>query len=84
MPTGEARWLSSEIAFTALDLHQSIVDYGRVDPSSDPIFGAGSGWYWSSSTYVFGPDSAWLVGFNVGCVDYGDKDDGFFVRAVRG
>jgi hypothetical protein len=63
---------------------QSIVDYGRYSPSSDPIFGAESGWYWSSSTYVSLPSYAWFVGFYDGLVFSGDKDYGGFVRAVRG
>ena len=63
---------------------QSIVDYGRIDPSSDLIFGAESGWYWSSSTIVLYPNDAWLVFFYDGFVDYGSKGVGSFVRAVRG
>lgn len=33
----------------------SIVDYGRYDPSIDPIFGAVSNVYCSSSTFVYWP-----------------------------
>ena len=63
---------------------QSIVDYGRSVPSSDPIFGAESGWYWSSSTYVLYPSYAWSVNFSVGGVYSVNKDYDSFVRAVRG
>ena len=63
---------------------QSIVNYGRVNPSIDPIFGAESGWYRSSSTYVSSPNFAWNVNFNVGIVCYDNLGYSFFVRAVRG
>jgi hypothetical protein len=63
---------------------QSIVDYGRSYPSSDPIFGAESGWYWSSSTYVVYPSLAWYIYFGDGGVYGGGKGNGYYVRAVRG
>jgi len=63
---------------------QSIVDYGRVDPSLDPIFGAESGWCWSSSTRVNGPNGAWFVYFGSGSVSCDIKGNDYFVRAVRG
>jgi hypothetical protein len=62
---------------------QSIVDYGRDNPSIDPVFGAVSHWYWSSSTYVFYPGSAWVVYFYDGHVSSGYKGDSGYVRAVR-
>jgi hypothetical protein len=62
---------------------QSIVDYGRMEPSSDPIFGEESGWYWSSSTHVYNPGNAWGVDFNGGGVSYDGKGYGLFVRAVH-
>ena len=65
------------------ELH-SIVDYGRYAPSIDPIFGAESQWYWSSSTYVGNPNYAWLVNFNDGFVLNVYEDYDYFVRAVRG
>ena len=64
---------------------QSIVDYGRFDPSIDPVFGAESGWYWSSSTYVSLPGGAWVVYFLDSIVLVGDDEGShIFVRAVRG
>jgi hypothetical protein len=63
---------------------QSIVDYGRYEPAIDPIFGAVSGWYWSSSTSVFFPGGAWVVVFGDGFVNVDYKGiDFYFVRAVR-
>lgn len=64
---------------------QSIVDYGRYNPSIDPVFGAESGGYWSSSTFVFSV-GVWIVIFYDGRVDVGfvNKDILGFVRAVRG
>jgi hypothetical protein len=47
---------------------QSIVDYGRVDPAIDPVFGAFSRDYWSSSTYAYDPGGAWGVYFYGGYV----------------
>jgi len=64
---------------------QSIVDYGRLNPSIDPVFWAESGWYWSSSTSVLYPVLAWVVYFFDGYVNvYVGKGDHHYVRAVRG
>jgi hypothetical protein len=63
---------------------QSIVDYGRQQPAIDPIFGAQSKWYWSSSTLLFFSSHAWLVMFESGSVSSTYKLDGYYVRAVRG
>jgi len=63
---------------------QSIVDYGRRGLSIDPVFGAESESYWSSSTSVVSPSGAWFVCFYDGAVSDTDKilvDD--YVRAVR-
>jgi hypothetical protein len=46
---------------------QSLVDYGRILPPIDPIFGpTGLSFYWSSTTLavVFPPTSAWGVDFS--------------------
>jgi hypothetical protein len=72
---------------------QSLADYGRFDPSIDPVFGAVPDFYWSSTTSYFfiddpddpeARDSAWGVYFYDGdvCPDF--KGSGFYVRAVRG
>jgi hypothetical protein len=63
---------------------ESIVDYGRFNPSIYLIFGALSDWYWSSSSHVYDPIYAWLVDFFDGSgFFYDDKDYRYFVRAVR-
>ena len=62
---------------------QSIVDYGRVVPAIDPVFGALSSFYWSSTSYAVFPLNAWLVHFHIGHVDLGHKGGGYYVRAVR-
>lgn len=63
---------------------QSIVDYGRWDPAINPVFGALSRSYWSSSTYARYPGIAWYVSFHVGVVaSDGDKVYLSHVRAVR-
>lgn len=62
----------------------SLVDYGRLVPCIDPIFGAESGNYCSSSTYADGLDFPWFVHFLDGHVySFEDKGSAFFVRAVR-
>ncbi len=63
---------------------QSIVDYGRFNPSIDPVFGALSSVYWSSTSYAGNPDVAWVVGFGNGFVySSGVKGNDYYVRAVR-
>jgi hypothetical protein len=66
---------------------QSIVDYGRFNPATNPVFGAFSDACWSSTTFAKFPLGAWYVRFDDGNVG----DDGavfgkgfdFYVRAVR-
>lgn len=65
------------------ELH-SIVDYGRVSPAINPVFGAFSAWYWSSTSLADYHDVAWIVYFGRGGVDDIGKDGNDFVRAVRG
>jgi hypothetical protein len=65
---------------------QSIVDYGRHDPSIDPVFGALSFFYWSSTTDANDNGSAWTVNFSDlnginGESDVKENDN--HVRAVR-
>jgi len=61
----------------------SIVDYGRHKPAIDSVLGAMSEWYWSSSTYDSVRVYAWFVHFWVGLGYYEDKDNLYYVRAVR-
>ncbi len=61
----------------------SIVDYGRSDLKIDPVFGAESNWYWSSTTSAGYPGGAWGVGFHSGDVNDHGKAYVCFVRAVR-
>lgn len=63
---------------------QNIVDYGRWDPSIDPVFGAEPCYYWSSSDDAFGHVHAWGVHFNLGNVHLAHKYGDYYVRAVRG
>ncbi|HKZ84020.1 MAG TPA: DUF1566 domain-containing protein [Anaerolineae bacterium] len=75
---------------------QSILDYGRVNPALDPIFGPTviTRYYWSSTTAA-NPDTggnvAWVVFFHDGHVlstpfgfQEGAKNGSWHVRAVRG
>jgi hypothetical protein len=62
---------------------QSIADYGRYEPSIDPVFGAVSSGYWSSSAYVSNAIGAWGVLFDVGYVVVGEGFGEAYVRAVR-
>lgn len=63
---------------------QSIVDYGRRDPSINSIFpNTVSAHYWSSTSNVSSPNNAWLVNFYFGFVESGSKSNNSYVRAVR-
>lgn len=63
---------------------QSIVDYGRSKPSIDPIFGALSSYYWSSTLFAGGRINAWNILFNGGSVGLEASRGGVgYVRAVR-
>lgn len=62
---------------------RSIVDYGRIKPSIDPVFSASSVSYWSSTTAADLPSYAWFIDFLVG-IGLGDgKSNSKYVRAVR-
>lgn len=62
---------------------QSIVDYrGRVT-TIDPVFGALSMPYWSSTSFADLPDDAWSVFFGGGGVNGYGKEGDHYVRAVR-
>ena len=62
---------------------QSIVNYWQLSPLIDPVFGALSSFYWSSTSFANFPDFAWVVAFNDGSVKFGGKGVFFHVRAVR-
>jgi uncharacterized protein DUF1566 len=62
---------------------QSIVDYGRFGLSIDPVFGAFSRFYWSSTSFAGSPHFAWFVSFNDGNVFDDGKEGSLHVRAVR-
>lgn len=71
---------------------QSIINYGRSAPSIDPIFVADLSsppyWYWSSSTPVESPNTAWVVSLGCdafGCLRVDDdyKSTPHSIRAVR-
>jgi hypothetical protein len=63
---------------------QSIVDYGRTDPSIDPAFVAESGNYWSSTSSTLNHDAAWGVVFFDSKINFFAKGgSNAYVRAVR-
>ncbi len=41
-------------------------------------------WYWSSTTYAYGPSYAWVLYFSNGYVNYSGKGNNNYVRCVRG
>jgi Protein of unknown function (DUF1566) len=65
---------------------RSIVDFSQTNPSIDTTFfpGTVSSDYWSSSTYAFYRDLAWIVQFNDDQFGYENKSHSYYVRAVRG
>lgn len=69
---------------TVLEL-QSIVDYAASDPAveSDAFPVTESVGYWSSETFAPNIDSAWLVNFNTGSLQTGNKSTMREVRCVR-
>ena len=62
---------------------KSIVDYGKTNPSIDPVFSCQSSGYWSATTGAGGPDGAWVVGFYGGDDGWDDKTNSYYVRCVR-
>ena len=60
----------------------SLVDYGRLNPAIDPVFGALPAFYWSSTPSEANPDRPWYVLFGAGNVDFVFGSDNH-VRAVR-
>ncbi len=65
---------------------ESIIEFCGSDPAiNQTVFPANpSNIFWSSSSYLFSPSSAWVVSFSIGTTGGGDKTGGFFVRLVRG
>jgi len=64
---------------------QSIVDYGRVNPSiNTTYFTSQSDGYWSGTTVAGVTDYAWSVYFSYGSVYSVYKGSGIYVRPVRG
>ena len=62
----------------------SIVDYSRFDSAIYPAFDCRSASYGSSSTTAYDPDGAWGVDFYNGNAGWHYKNDGNYVRCVRG
>ena len=64
---------------------QSIVDVGRFLPAIDPVFGARTENFWSSTTNnATNPEDAWLIGFGDGNTNNNqNKAMSYSVRAVR-
>jgi len=64
---------------------RSIVDNTRCNPAIDPVAFPGTNptYYWSSSTYANFTNYAWVVGFDDGYVDNGNKTYTGDVRCVR-
>jgi hypothetical protein len=58
---------------------------GRAKPKIDnPFIRQRMDWYWSSSSYAGGTESAWVVNFQDGAVNHGfGKPNTYYVRCVR-
>jgi hypothetical protein len=63
---------------------QSIVDYGRYNPSINPAFSCRSQAYWSGTTSAYHPDHARYVHFGDGQLGPTVKTSSMYVRCVRG
>ena len=66
----------------------SLVDAEHINPalpSGHPFTNVQSSYYWSSTTHTFDTYFAWYVFFEVGIVDFDDKDGyALYVWPVRG
>ena len=64
----------------------SLVDYSRYNPAINTTYfpNTVSSFYWSSTTFAFGTDGAWGVGFYYGHDHMNNKNNSYYVRAVRG
>ena len=75
LPTRDELWTILSLPFPAC----------ATPPCIDLIFGpTAESFYWSSTTFAGFPFFAWVAGFHFGGVNFGSKDGGDFVRAVRG
>ncbi len=65
---------------------ESLVDDTRYAPAIDSTYfpNVVASYYWSSTTYASGPNSAWVVYFDGGGVYGSGKSNGYYVRCVRG
>jgi len=63
----------------------SIVNYLNRNPAIDikAFPGTASSYYWSSTSYIFHPDSAWMTNFFSGDINDNKKDYRYYCRAVR-
>jgi hypothetical protein len=62
----------------------SIVDYGRSNPSINPVFASAvSDFYWSSTPVAGTPSYAWYVYFDDGDTFFDDMTSTNYVRCVR-
>jgi len=58
--------------------------YSPVLPSGHPFTGVQSSYYWSSTTYAYYTDLAWIVNMSYGYVSYDSKSDySYYVWPVR-
>ena len=64
----------------------TIVDNSKYSPAIDTTYfpDTPSSYFWSSSTYVYITDYAWIVGFLSGAVSDNNKPNSSYVRCVRG
>jgi len=61
----------------------SLVNYGKYHPAASDFPDMPSEYFWSSSTYIYGTNLAWLVDFDGGYVSSYNKTNSYYVRCVR-
>ena len=72
--------------FPTLSELNSIVDYGRAEPSIDPVFvNTATYYYWSATTAAADTTHAWYISFSDGSATYNYQDKTYSrrVRCVR-
>ena len=66
---------------------RSLADYGEINPAlptGHPFTNVQLDFYWSSSSAVSSPGSAWNMRMRFASDDFGSKSNSFFVWPVRG
>lgn len=62
---------------------ESLIDYGRFDPTIDPVFDCVNTYHWTNSLYAGSADEIWTISFYTGAEGLSVGGAHNFVRCVR-